>query len=317
MRQVANFDENNYVRWMDYRKHTTWLSIVCAVIAFSAVFINGFNWGLDFTGGTLVEVHFEQPADMDKVRTVLEDNDFSDAIVQRYGTQQDILVRLPPQSDMDSETLAVGLSTVFSEQIDNPMEIKRVEFVGPQVGGELAEQGLLAIFVALLCIQAYVSSRFEWRLAFSAVFGLFQDITMIIGIFAIFQLQVDMTTLAAVLATIGYSLNDSIVVADRVRENIRILRKEDMETVFNISISQTMSRTLITSFTTLSVLITLYLFGGQMLEGFAVGMIVGVVVGTYSSIFTRSTLALALGVRREAMLPQEIDKEGADQDALL
>lgn len=317
MFEITKMDENNPVKFMDYRKHTTWLSIILAVIALSSLVVNKLNWGLDFTGGTLVEVSFSQPADLTELRTVLAANSFDDAVVQSYGTQQDVLVRIPPRADAALESIGENLLVLLQNEVDPGMEIRRVEFVGPQVGDELAEAGALAILVAMLCILAYVSFRFEWRLAMSAVAGLFQDVLMILGVFSLLQIQIDLTILAALLAVIGYSLNDSIVVADRIRENFRLLRKEDAVSVFNISISQTMSRTLITSFTTFIVLVTLYLFGGQMIEGFAIAMMIGVVVGTYSSVFTRSTLALAMGVSRESLMPPEVEKEGEEQDAIL
>jgi len=287
------------------------------VIALSSLAINKLNWGLDFTGGTLVEVSFSQPADLTEMRAVLGANNFDDAVVQSYGTQEDVLVRIPPREGTELESIGETLLTLLQQEIDPGMEIRRVEFVGPQVGDELAEAGALAILVAMLCILAYVSFRFEWRLALSAVAGLFQDVLMILGVFSLLQIQIDLTILAALLAVVGYSLNDSIVVADRIRENFRLLRKEDAVSVFNISISQTMSRTLITSFTTFIVLVTLFFFGGQMIRGFSIAMMIGVVVGTYSSVFTRSTLALALGVSRESLMPPEIEKEGEEQDVIL
>ncbi|MCO4322681.1 protein translocase subunit SecF [Aliidiomarina quisquiliarum] len=315
--EITKMDENSPVKFMDYRKHTTWLSIILAVIALSSLVVNKLNWGLDFTGGTLVEVSFSQPADLTQMRTVLGANNFDDAVVQSYGTQEDVLVRIPPREGAELESIGETLLQLLQQEIDPAMEIRRVEFVGPQVGDELAEAGALAILVAMLCILAYVSFRFEWRLALSAVAGLFQDVLMILGVFSLLQIQIDLTILAALLAVVGYSLNDSIVVADRIRENFRLLRKEDAVSVFNISISQTMSRTLITSLTTLIVLVTLFFFGGQMIRGFSIAMMIGVVVGTYSSVFTRSTLALALGVSRESLMPPEIEKEGEEQDVLL
>lgn len=317
MFEITKMDEDNPVKFMDYRKHTTWLSIILAVIALSSLVVNKLNWGLDFTGGTLVEVSFSQPADLTEMRAVLGANNFDDAVVQSYGTQQDVLVRIPPREGAELESIGETLLTLLQQEIDPGMEIRRVEFVGPQVGDELAEAGALAILVAMLCILAYVSFRFEWRLAMSAVAGLFQDVLMILGVFSLLQIQIDLTILAALLAVIGYSLNDSIVVADRIRENFRLLRKEDAVSVFNISISQTMSRTLITSLTTLIVLVTLFFFGGQMIRGFSIAMMIGVVVGTYSSVFTRSTLALAMGVSRESLMPPEVEKEGEEQDVIL
>lgn len=316
MYQITKVNADNPLPFMKYRKHTTWLSIILAVISLVSLAVNKLNWGLDFTGGTLVEVSFSQPADLNQLRSVLAENNFADAIAQSYGTQQDVLVRVPLRGETSSsESIGEELLLLLQSKIDPGMEIRRIEFVGPQVGDELVNAGLLAIFVALLCILAYVSFRFEWRLALSAVAGLFQDVLMILGVFSLFNLQVDLTILAAVLATIGYSLNDSIVVADRMRENFRLLRRTEPVDLVDISLTQTLSRTLITGLTTLFVLLTLYLLGGQMIEGFAIAMMIGVIVGTYSSIFTRSTLALALGVSRETVIPIEIEKEGAEQES--
>lgn len=315
--EITKVDENNPIRFMNYRKLTTWLSIIVAVLSITVLSVNKLNWGLDFTGGTLIEVGFSQPANLSELREVLEANEFGDAVVQNYGTQRDVLVRVPPRDEAGSESIGDQLLQLLQSEVDPDMVMRRVEFVGPQVGEELAEAGGLALIVAMICILVYVSFRFEWRLALSAVVGLFQDVLMVLGLFALFQFSVDLTILAALLAVIGYSLNDSIVVADRIRENFRKFRKEDPVSVIDISLSQTLSRTLVTSLTTIMVLVTLLLFGGQMIEGFAIAMLVGVIVGTYSSIFTRSTLVLALGISREDLMPPEVEKEGADQDPVL
>nr|WP_232819963.1 protein translocase subunit SecF [Aliidiomarina celeris] len=301
---------------MNYRKHTSIFSIVLLLIALGSLAVNKLNWGLDFTGGTLVEVGFSQPADLELLRDVLETNEFGDAVVQNYGTQRDVLVRVPPRENVGADSIGDQLLRLLQSEVDQDIQIRRVEFVGPQVGEELTEAGGLALIVAMICILVYVSFRFDWRLALSAVIGLFQDVIMILGVFSVLQISIDLTILAALLAVIGYSLNDSIVVADRIRENFRILRKEDSVSVIDISLSQTMSRTLVTSLTTLLVLVTLFLFGGQMIEGFAIAMIIGVVVGTYSSVFTRSTIVLALGISRENLMPPEVEKEGEDLEQM-
>lgn len=315
-REITKVDESNPIRFMNYRKHTSILSIVLLLIALGSLAVNKLNWGLDFTGGTLVEVGFSQPADLELLRDVLETNEFGDAVVQNYGTQRDVLVRVPPRENVGADSIGDQLLRLLQSEVDQDIQIRRVEFVGPQVGEELKEAGGLALIVAMICILVYVSFRFDWRLALSAVIGLFQDVIMILGVFSVLQISIDLTILAALLAVIGYSLNDSIVVADRIRENFRILRKEDSVSVVDISLSQTMSRTLITSLTTLLVLVTLFLFGGQMIEGFAIAMIIGVVVGTYSSVFTRSTIALALGISRENLMPPEVEKEGEDLEQM-
>lgn len=317
MFQITKVDENNPVNFMSINKWTTALSVILIVFSLSTLVVKGLNWGLDFTGGTLVEVGFEQPANLSELRAVLEANDFGDAVVQNYGTQRDVLVRIPPRDGAASDTIGNDLLRVLQTNIDGDIDVRRVEFVGPQVGEELAEAGGLAMIVALICILVYVSFRFEWRLALSAVAGLGQDVVIILGLFSLLQMQVDLTILAALLAVIGYSLNDSIVVADRIRENFRKLRKNTPVEVVNISLSQTMSRTLVTSLTTLMVLLVLMFFGGQMIFGFSVALALGVVVGTYSSVFTRSTLVLAMGISREDLMPPEVEKEGEDQENYL
>lgn len=314
---ITKIDENNPLRFMSINKWTTALSIILILASLATVAVNKLNWGLDFTGGTLVEVGFSQPANLSELRQVLEANQYGDAVVQNYGTQRDVLVRVPPRGEANAESIGDSLLRILQTNVDPDLQIRRVEFVGPQVGEELAEAGGLALIVAVICILIYVSFRFEWRLALSAVAGLVQDVILILGIFALFQMQVDLTILAALLATIGYSLNDSIVVADRIRENFRIMRKETPVNIIDISLSQTLSRTLVTSLTTLMVLVVLMLFGGQMIFGFAVAMAIGVVVGTYSSIFTRSTIVLALGISREDLMPPEVEKEGEDQESVL
>ena len=315
-REITKVDESNPIRFMNYRKHTSIFSIVLLLIALGSLAVNKLNWGLDFTGGTLVEVGFSQPADLELLRDVLETNEFGDAVVQNYGTQRDVLVRVPPRENVGADSIGDQLLRLLQSEVDQDIQIRRVEFVGPQVGEELKEAGGLALIVAMICILVYVSFRFDWRLAMSAVIGLFQDVIMILGVFSVLQIPIDLTILAALLAVIGYSLNDSIVVADRIRENFRILRKEDSVSLIDISLTQTMSRTLITSLTTLLVLVTLFLFGGQMIEGFAIAMIIGVVVGTYSSVFTRSTIVLAMGISRENLMPPEVEKEGEDLEQM-
>ncbi|EGN75215.1 protein-export membrane protein, SecD/SecF family/protein-export membrane protein SecF [Idiomarina sp. A28L] len=317
MFQITKIDENNPLRFMSINKWTTILSVVLILLSLGSLAVNKLNWGLDFTGGTLVEVGFEQPADLAELRTVLEANEFGDAVVQNYGTQRDVLVRIPPREEAASDTIGNELLTVLQRNIEGGIDVRRVEFVGPQVGEELAEAGGLAMLVALICILVYVSFRFEWRLALSAVAGLAQDVILILGVFSLLQMQVDLTILAALLAVIGYSLNDSIVVADRIRENFRKLRKNTPEEVIDISLSQTLSRTLVTSLTTLLVLLVLMFFGGQMIFGFAVALSMGVIVGTYSSVFTRSTLVLAMGISRDDLMPPEVEKEGEEQDNYL
>ena len=318
MFEITKVDENRPLNFMKMTKPTTILSVVLILVAIFSLATRGLNWGLDFTGGTLVEVGFSQPADLEQLRGTLADNEFGDAIVQNFGSSRDVLVRVPPREQADNaDSIGDQLFNLMSREFDSGLVLRRVEFVGPSVGDELAEAGGLAMIVAAICILIYVSFRFEWRMAFASVMGLVQDVFMVLGVFSLLQIQVDLTILAALLAVIGYSLNDSIVISDRIRENFIKLRNTEVPEVINISLSQSLSRTLITSLTTIMVLITLFLFGGQMVNGFAIAMLIGVVVGTYSSTFTRTAIMVALGISREDLLPPEIEKEGEEQDNLI
>ena len=318
MFEITKVDADRPLNFMKLSKPTTILSILLLLVAIASLSINKLNWGLDFTGGTLVEVGFSQPANLEELRDVLSANDFEDAVVQNFGSSRDVLVRVPPRMEAENAD-AVGdqLFRLLSTEVDSNLDLRRVEFVGPSVGEELAEAGGLAMIVAAICILIYVSFRFEWRIALASVIGLVQDVLMVLGLFSLLQIQVDLTILAALLAVIGYSLNDSIVISDRIRENFRKLRNTEVLDVINISLSQCLSRTLITSLTTIMVLLTLYLFGGQMVNGFALAMLIGVVVGTYSSTFTRTTIMVALGISREDLMPPEVEKEGEEQENLV
>ena len=280
-----------------------------------SLFTNTLNWGLDFTGGTLVEVGYDKPADLSAMRDLLAKNGFEDAIVQNFRSSEDVLIRLAPREGVKSSEISNQVVNALKSNGDN-VDTRRVEFVGPSVGEELAEQGGLAMLVALLCILVYVTMRFEWRFALGSVIALAHDVILTLGLFSVLQLEFDLTVLAAVLAVIGYSLNDTIVVSDRIRENFRKIRKEDAEAIINISLTQTLNRTIITSLTTILVLIALFYVGGALIHGFATALLFGVVIGTYSSIYVASLVALMLGISRDDLIPQEIEKEGADLDAL-
>lgn len=318
MFEITKVDENSPINFMKMSKPSAILSVILLLIAIASLSINKLNWGLDFTGGTLVEVGFSQPANLEQLRDVLAENNLDDAVVQNFGSSRDVLVRVPPRPEADNAD-AVGdqLFQLLSTEIDSNLDLRRVEFVGPSVGEELAEAGGLAMIVAAICILIYVSFRFEWRIALASVIGLVQDVLMILGIFSLLQIEVDLTILAALLAVIGYSLNDSIVISDRIRENFLKLRNTEVPDVINISLSQSLSRTLITSLTTIMVLLVLFFFGGQMVNGFAIAMIAGVIVGTYSSTFTRTTIMVALGISREDLLPPEVEKEGEEQENMV
>lgn len=311
------FKVKETVRFMKYSKPATWFSILLIIGSLVTLSINWLNWGLDFTGGTLIEVGFEQPAELREVRSVLAEANFSDAIVQHFGTSRDVMVRLAPREGLKGEVIGTQILEALQVADFGHVDMRRIEFVGPNVGEELAEDGGLAIIIALICIMIYVSARFEWRLAMGSVLALAHDIILTLGVFSLFQIEFDLTVLAALLAVVGYSLNDTIVVFDRIRENFRLLTTAEPEDVVDQSLTQTLSRTLITSGTTIFVLMSLFIVGGALIHGFATALLIGVVVGTYSSIYVASALAIKLGINREHMIPEVIEKEGADQDAIM
>jgi len=297
-------------KFMQLKQKAMIASGVVMLICLIAIFARGLNLGIDFTGGTLIEVGYQESADLNKVRSVLEKEGFDDAIVQHFGTSRDVLVRIAPREGLSSAEISSKMLASLKATSDTPIEMRRVEFVGPQIGDELIEKGGMAMLIALTCILFYVWVRFEKRFSLGAIAALVHDVIFTIGIFALFQIEFDLTVLAAVLAVIGYSLNDTIVVFDRVRENFRIMRKGTPEDVVNKSINQTLSRTLMTSLTTLLVLFALFIFGGELIHGFATALIIGVLVGTYSSIYIASASALMLGITKQDLMPPE--KEGAD-----
>ncbi|MBW8192729.1 protein translocase subunit SecF [Neiella marina] len=315
MFQILKLDSDiNFMRW---RGPAGIFSIILVIASLALVGVRGLNMGLDFTGGTLVELEFSKSVVASDIRAVLDQEGFESATVQAYGSSTDMLVRLPPVEQASAETLNNKITQVLKTQMDDQVVIKRTEFVGPVVGKELMESALLAMVVALICILIYVAFRFEWRLGAGAVAALFHDVSLIFGFYALSQLEFNLTTVAGVLSVIGYSLNDTIVVFDRIRENFRKVRKQAEIAITNASLTQTLSRTLITSFTTLVVLFALYFAGGELLATFSASLIVGVVVGSYSSIYIATTTALGLGLTRESLIPEEIEKEGADQQPML
>jgi len=315
MFRIFNFKSDvDFMRW---RKPSGIMSLLLIIGSLTYAGIHGLNMGLDFTGGTLVELEFSKSVEANSIREVMAKNGYDSATVQNYGSSRDMLVRLPPLETESAETLNDRIGSLLRSQLDENAVIKRTEFVGPVVGQELMESALLAMLVALLSILLYVGMRFEWRLAAGAVFALFHDVALIFGFYALSGLEFNLTTVAGVLSVIGYSLNDTIVVFDRIRENFRRMRKGTEIEVVNASLTQTFSRTIITSLTTLMVLIALYFSGGALLETFSASLIVGVLVGSYSSIYVATAAALGMGLTRESLLEEQIEKEGADQDALL
>ncbi|QLK87261.1 protein translocase subunit SecF [Arsenophonus endosymbiont of Aphis craccivora] len=304
----------DFMRW-DYLAFG--ISIALFILSVTVISLKGFNWGLDFTGGTVIEINLSQPADLDKIRESLANNGHQEPLIQNFGSSRDIMIRLPPTEGVAGQEIGKSIISVINKNVDDPATVKRIEFVGPSVGSELAQTGAMALLAALICILIYVGFRFEWRLAAGAVISLAHDVIITLGIVSLFQIEVDMTIVASLMSVIGYSLNDSIVVSDRIRENFRKIRRGTSYEIVNVSLTQTLSRTLITSGTSLLVVLMLYLFGGSILKGFSLVMLIGVTLGTVSSIYVASALALKMGMKREHLLPPTVEKEGADQHSLL
>ena len=288
-----------------------------AIIAFCifSLATRGLNWGLDFTGGTIVELNYEQPVELNAVRTALVEQKIEGAVVQFFGSTRDVLIRLAPKGEVSQQQLATAVTTA-GKAVSESVKLTRMEFVGPAVGAELAQSGFMAIVASLLCILAYVGFRFEWRMATGAVLSLAHDVLVTLGVFSWFQFEFDLTVLAAVMTVVGYSLNDTIVVFDRVRENARRLRKGDMQEIIDISMTETLSRTLITSGTTLFTVVALFVMGGPLIHGFATALLIGIGFGTYSSIYVASAWAMYLKVRREHLLPVEVSKDDSEVESL-
>jgi preprotein translocase subunit SecF len=305
------------IDFMGKRKFAMFLSAVLLLTSLVSLGVRGLNFGIDFTGGVLVEVGYSESVELEPLREGLEAAGFKNVSVLHFGTSKDVLVRLPPVSTVEDGIRHNEKASKISDHIlkvmsplGKGMTMRRVEFVGPQIGEELTEQGGLAMLFALGAILIYVALRFEWRFALGSVSALIHDVIITLGVFSVAQFDFDLTVLAALLAVIGYSLNDTIVVFDRIRENFVGLLKGDSVEVVNSSINQTLGRTVMTSITTMVVLVALIILGGEVIFGFAAALIVGVFVGTYSSIFVASSAALALGVTKEDLIPTELEPEG-------
>ena len=302
------------IDFLGKRKIALIFSCILIICSIASLAINGLKLGIDFTGGTLVEVGYKQAADIPALRNTLSEAGYSDATVQNFGSTKDVLIRLKPQEGVSNAELSDKILSAVNKNAAEPADLRRVEFVGPQVGDELAEDGGLALLYSMFGILIYVAWRFEHKFSLGSVAALFHDVIITLGFFSIFQMEFDLTVLAAVLAVIGYSLNDTIVVYDRIRENFRNLRKGTSEKIMNISLNQTLSRTLMTSITTALVLIALALLGGEIIHNFAIALLIGVGIGTYSSIFVASPIVLALGITKEdLMLPV---KDGEEFDGM-
>ena len=300
---------NFNIPFMRFRIMASIFSLSLLVISVASLGLRGLNFGLDFSGGTLIEVSYEEVADLSKVRDLMTNNGFDDFQVVNFGSNSEVLIKV---ADKDGNSQLGDVIFNFLQEADSKTELKRIEFVGPQIGSELRDQGGLGMLVALGMILLYVAFRFQYKFALGAVTALAHDVLIILGLFSIFAWDFDLTVLAALLAVIGYSLNDTIVVSDRIRENFRGERGFEPEEIVNRSLNQTLSRTLITSFTTLLVLFALFFFGGEMIRGFSQALIIGVLVGTYSSIYVVANMLLMLSITQDDMAIPEPEGVGFD-----
>lgn len=302
---------NKKIPFMKYRKVAAIVSAVLFSVSVLSLSFKGLSLGLDFSGGTLIEVTYEEPVELESIRNILIENDYEDSQVVNFGSNLDMLIKVADQNGNSS----IG-ENIFNLLNDSGLkgELKRVEFVGPQVGSELRDQGGLGMLVALFMILMYVAFRFQYKFALGAVSALGHDVVIILGFFSIFAWDFDLTVLAALLAVIGYSLNDTIVVSDRIRENFRSERTLGPQEMIDLSLNQTLGRTIVTSLTTLLVLFALYIFGGELIKGFSLALILGVMVGTYSSIYVVANMLMSLSITQEDLAVPE--PEGADFDEL-
>lgn len=327
------FQEQTTFDFIGRRRIAIAISMLLIVITMVSFFTRGLKLGLDFTGGTLVEFSYAEPVEVSDVRAQLAASDFSDAVVQHFGTARDVMVRIPLQQGKDSAVLSNTVIEVLRSAneevvvesrpgqqqrctrggsktvVDCNLQVRRVEFVGPQVGDELVEKGGLALLYTLIGILIYVLFRFEWRFAIGSIVAVAHDVLITFGFFSLTQIEFSLPVLAAILAVLGYSLNDTIVVFDRIRENFRRMRKARVPEIMNASINQTLSRTIVTSGTTMLTVLALFFLGGEIIHAFSIALIVGIIVGTYSSIYIATPTVLALGISRQDMLP--VKKEGA------
>ncbi len=290
------------IDFMGKRKIAMTFSLTLIVISLFSLATRGLNLGIDFTGGYLIEASYQNSANLDAIRTALNKARFKDAKVQNFGSTKDILVRIAPRNDINKASIGDNVLTVLNSVSKGKVQMRRVEYVGPQVGNELRDDGGIAMLVALGGILIYISMRFQFKSAVGAILALIHDVIITTGFFSVFHLEFDLTVLAAILAVIGYSLNDTVVVLDRIRETFRSLRRTPEIKIINMSITQTLSRTLMTSFTTLLVLFALFIFGGEVIHGFATALIIGIGIGTYSSIYVASSLLMTMNVSRQDFL---------------
>ncbi len=302
------------INFIGNRKIALIFSGILSLVSIISLATRGLDMGIDFTGGTLIEVGYQQAADIDQLRKTLTETGFSDATVQNFGTTKDVLIRLKPHDDMQNKDISAKIIDAINKTTKEPASVRRIEFVGPQVGDDLAQDGFLALLYSTFGILIYIAWRFEWKFSVGAIIATFHDVIVTLGVFSIFQLEFDLTVLAAILTLIGYSLNDTIVVYDRIRENFHNLRKMSTEDIMNNAINITLSRTIMTSITVTLVLVSVFFLGGETIHNFATAMLFGVVFGTYSSIFIASPAALMLGISAADLIVPV--KEGAELDHL-
>lgn len=302
-------NDSKIINFMRLRSYASVLSLLLMLGSFGALAVKGINWGLDFTGGTLIELVYDQPVKTSDIRDQLTVAGYEDIVVQEFGSAEDILVRIPG----DNPKMGSAVAGLLGQNHDGNVEAVRVEFVGPQVGERLRDQGGLGMLFAMLLITLYIAFRFQFKFSVGAILSLAHDVVFTLGLFALLELQFDLTVMAALLAVIGYSLNDTIIVYDRIRENFRKIRKGDTEEIINVSLTQTLGRTLATSGTTLMVLLALFLFGGDMIHNFALALIVGVGVGTYSSIYIASNMLIYMRISREDLIVPVRENEDLDR----
>ncbi|MDG1687903.1 MAG: protein translocase subunit SecF [Gammaproteobacteria bacterium] len=306
--------EKTNFNFMSKRKIAAVFSMLLILASIGSLVIQGLNFGIDFTGGTMIELSYPEEAKLEEIRTKLEQNGYADAIVQNFGSIHDILIRLPVHAAENMAELSNRIVDALQADHETIIDVRRVEFVGPQVGEELTEQGGLAMLYALIGILIYVSFRFEYRFAIGSVVALVHDVILTLGFFSVTQLEFDLTVLAAILAIIGYSLNDTIVVFDRIRETFLKMRKGTSEEIVNRALNDTLSRTLMTSITTLLVVTSLFIFGGEVIHAFSIALLIGILIGTYSSIYIASNTILAMGISKADLMPPEKDDEDVNED---
>jgi len=305
--KITNID------FIGLRKLALAISVSLFIISVYSLATKSLNYGIDFSGGTKIELTYTEDVQVTDIRASLSSQGFGEAVVQYFGSNKDILIRIPLSDNNQSAAVSTKVVNLLEQASAQQFELNSVEFVGPTFGKELFEQGILALIYALIGVMIYVMFRFEWKYSLGSVTALIHDVVITLGIFSIIGMEFTQPVLAALLAVIGYSLNDTIVVFDRIRENFRKMREVETTEVMNFSINQTLPRTILTSLTTLLVLFALYIFGGEALKGFSLTLIIGVLIGTYSSIFVASPTVLALGAKAEDLIQEEVEKEGADQ----